>query len=105
MIKTFAYAFAISALTFSAAAAAESAEPEHSETVRFADLNLANPAGVEALRLRLNAAARRVCDEKLSLKTDVYAKRRAQVCQTLAVQRAQAIVSASRGDMFLSASR
>jgi UrcA family protein len=105
MIKTFACALAISAFTFSAAIAAGSAEPVQSETVRFADLNLANPAGVETLRLRLDAAAQRVCDEKLGLKTDVFARRRARTCRTLAVQRAQATVSASRGDAFLAASR
>ena len=32
-----------------------------SETVKFADLNLGSPAGVEALYGRIRAAARRVC--------------------------------------------
>jgi UrcA family protein len=34
-----------------------------SETVKFADLNLAAPAGVEALYGRIHAAAWRVCEE------------------------------------------
>jgi UrcA family protein len=103
MTKTLACAFAISALTFSAAAVA--AEPVQSETVRFGDLNLATPAGANTLRQRLNLAAQRVCDEKLGLKTDVFARRRARTCQDLAVARAQAIVSASRDGTFLSAAR
>jgi UrcA family protein len=34
-----------------------------SETVKFADLNLGSPAGVEALYRRIHAAAWRVCDQ------------------------------------------
>ena len=34
-----------------------------SETVKFADLNLSSPEGVEALYGRIHAAARRVCDQ------------------------------------------
>jgi UrcA family protein len=34
-----------------------------SETIRFADLNLGSPSGVEALYLRIHAAARRVCSQ------------------------------------------
>jgi UrcA family protein len=33
------------------------------ETVKFADLNLGTPAGVEALYGRIHAAARRVCEQ------------------------------------------
>ena len=35
----------------------------HSETVKFADLNLGSPEGVEVLYGRIHAAARRVCDQ------------------------------------------
>lgn len=35
----------------------------HSETVKFADLNLSSQAGVEALYGRIHAAARRVCQQ------------------------------------------
>ena len=35
---------------------------ERSETVKFADLNLSSPEGVEALYGRIHAAARRVCE-------------------------------------------
>jgi UrcA family protein len=38
-------------------------EQVRSETVKFADLNLSAPAGVEALYGRIHAAARRVCDQ------------------------------------------
>ena len=34
-----------------------------SESVKFADLNLGSPAGVEALYGRIHAAARRVCQQ------------------------------------------
>ena len=34
-----------------------------SESVKFGDLNLGSPAGVEALYGRIHAAARRVCDQ------------------------------------------
>jgi UrcA family protein len=34
-----------------------------SETVKFADLNLSTPSGVEALYLRIHAAARHVCTQ------------------------------------------
>jgi UrcA family protein len=105
MIKTFACAIVISALTFSAASAAGSGEQVQSEIVRFGDLNLASPAGVKTLHQRLNAAAYRVCDEKLALKSDVFARRRERTCQILAVQRAQATVTAARGAVFLTAAR
>lgn len=101
MIKTLACAFALGVLTtatLSSAGLAASAEPVQSETVLFGDLNLASPAGVQTLRQRLSSAARRVCDEQLGFKTDVFAKRRALTCQTLAVQRAQSVVAASRPD-------
>ena len=34
-----------------------------SESVKFGDLNLSSPAGVEALYGRIHAAARRVCEQ------------------------------------------
>lgn len=34
-----------------------------SETIKFADLNLGSPSGVEALYLRIHSAARRVCSQ------------------------------------------
>jgi UrcA family protein len=36
---------------------------DRSETVKFADLNLSSPAGVEALYERIHAAVRRVCEQ------------------------------------------
>lgn len=38
-------------------------EQLRSETVKFADLNVAAPSGVQALYDRIHAAARRVCSE------------------------------------------
>ena len=44
-------------------AATAHADEVRSETVKFADLNLSSPQGVEALYVRIHAAARRVCDQ------------------------------------------
>ena len=41
---------------------AHAGDDDRSETVKFADLNLGAPAGVEALYGRIHAAARRVCE-------------------------------------------
>ena len=50
------------ALAASLPAATLAAQPVvRSETVRFDDLNLANPAGIATLERRINSAARRVC--------------------------------------------
>jgi UrcA family protein len=40
---------------------AHAGDDVHSETVKFADLNLSSPAGAEALYRRISAAAQRVC--------------------------------------------
>ncbi|HXZ58723.1 MAG TPA: UrcA family protein [Steroidobacteraceae bacterium] len=40
---------------------AHATEPVRSETVKFADLNVDSPAGVQALYDRIHAAAKRVC--------------------------------------------
>lgn len=42
-----------------------------SETVKFGDLNLGSPAGVEALYGRIHAAARRVCGRPAGEQTGV----------------------------------
>ena len=42
---------------------AHAGDEVRSETVKFADLNLSSPEGVEALYGRIHAAARRVCDQ------------------------------------------
>jgi UrcA family protein len=39
------------------------ADDSRSETVKFPDLNLGTSSGVEALYLRIHAAARRVCEQ------------------------------------------
>ena len=38
-------------------------EPLRSETVKFQDLNVGTPAGVEALYGRIHSAAKRVCSQ------------------------------------------
>jgi len=43
-----------------------------SETVKFGDLNLSSPEGVEALYGRIHAAARRVCDQPSGEQAGVY---------------------------------
>ena len=42
---------------------AHAGDDARSETVKFADLNLDTPAGVESLYGRIHAAARRVCEQ------------------------------------------
>jgi UrcA family protein len=44
------------------AVSAHAGADARSETVKFADLNVGTPAGVEALYGRIHAAARRVCE-------------------------------------------
>ena len=51
-------------LTFAAVTGAHAnEEPVRSETVKFADLNVGSPSGVEALYDRIHRAARRVCSQ------------------------------------------
>ena len=57
------YAVAMALLSGLVATNAQAAEQVRSETVKFADLNLGTPSGVEALYGRIHAAARRVCQQ------------------------------------------
>ena len=57
------YAAAMALACVLAASNAHAGDQVRSETVKFADLNLGSPAGVEALYGRIHAAARRVCDQ------------------------------------------
>jgi UrcA family protein len=57
------YAAAMALACVSVAFNAHADDQVRSETVKFADLNLSTPAGVEALYGRIHAAARRVCDQ------------------------------------------
>ena len=50
-------------LAFVVASSAHANEQVRSETVRFQDLNVDTPAGVQALYDRIHAAAKRVCSE------------------------------------------
>jgi UrcA family protein len=58
-----AYAIAMWLACALVASNAHAGDEVRSETVKFADLNLGSPAGVEALYGRIHAAARRVCDQ------------------------------------------
>lgn len=57
------YAAAMALACVLVASNAHAGDQVRSETVKFADLNLGSPAGVEALYGRIHAAARRVCDQ------------------------------------------
>jgi UrcA family protein len=60
---TLAYAIAMWLACVLVASNAHADDQARSETVKFADLNLDTPAGVEALYGRIHAAARRVCEQ------------------------------------------
>jgi UrcA family protein len=57
------YAVAMALACVLVAFNAHAGDQVRSETVKFADLNLGTPAGVEALYGRIHAAARRVCEQ------------------------------------------
>ena len=59
MLKTLIGALALTAAL--PAAATTDAGQQESVIVRYDDLNLANPTGMERLERRINAAARQVC--------------------------------------------
>ena len=48
---------------FAAASTVPANEQVRAETVKFADLNMDSPAGVQALYDRIHAAAKRVCSD------------------------------------------
>jgi UrcA family protein len=50
-------------LTFVGVSTAHANEQVRSETVKFADLNMGTPSGVQALYDRIHAAAKRVCSD------------------------------------------
>ena len=50
-------------LAFAAASTVPANEQVRGETVKFADLNVDSPAGVQALYDRIHAAAKRVCSD------------------------------------------
>ena len=60
---TFGYAAAACLTCVLLAFNVHAADQVRSETVKFADLNLDTPAGVETLYGRIHAAARRVCQQ------------------------------------------
>ncbi len=57
------YVIAMSLACVLVAFSAHADDQVRSETVKFGDLNLGTPAGVEALYGRIHAAARRVCEQ------------------------------------------
>jgi UrcA family protein len=72
----------LSSLVAAAASAAE-LEPLPTRTVKYADLNLSNPAGVQALYGRIIAAARQVC--QLDTHTDLHLLGKEQACMKQAI--------------------
>ncbi len=50
-------------LAFAGASSAHANDQVRSETVKFGDLNVGTPSGVQTLYDRIHAAARRVCSE------------------------------------------
>jgi UrcA family protein len=61
--RTFvAYSSALLLASVLTASNAQADEPLRSETVKFQDLNVNTPAGVEVLYRRIHSAARRVCE-------------------------------------------
>jgi UrcA family protein len=54
---------AVMLLAFAVVSGAYADEPVRSKTVKFGDLNLGSPSGVQALYERIHAAAWRVCSE------------------------------------------
>lgn len=77
-------AFATAVLfAFAVASGAHANEQVRTETVKFADLNVDSPAGVQALYDRIHAAARHVCTE-----TDPFQSVAAKACASKAEARA-----------------
>jgi UrcA family protein len=58
------FATALLLMSVSAAPGAFADEPVRTETVKFYDLKVDSPAGVQALYTRIHAAAQRVCNER-----------------------------------------
>jgi len=76
-------------LAFAAVTAAHAnEEPVRSETVKFDDLNVGSPSGVQALYDRIHRAAKRVCSE-----SDPLQQIAAKSCTQKAEARAIATVS------------
>jgi UrcA family protein len=76
-------------LTFAAVTGAHAnEEPVRSETVKFDDLNVGTPSGVQALYDRIHRAAKRVCSEP-----DALQQVAARACTQKAEARAIATVS------------
>ena len=68
----------------SGAVQAERPSDPRTATVRYADLNLATPAGVETLYHRINLAARAVCGSPHERNLDL--RRSVRTCQEAAVE-------------------
>jgi UrcA family protein len=66
--------------------AGEPSDPP-SITVKFADLNLRTPAGVEALYKRIHSAATQVCDSGGDLSILTYDRKCAAAAETQAIEK------------------
>lgn len=82
-------AVAAATLMTGAAVSPAMAQTPESVTVGFGDLNLANPAGREALDRRIDSAARQICGEYAPLELKMIALGRACRAEVLADARAQ----------------
>jgi UrcA family protein len=82
---TLCLAFGAAALSslFAATASGGALEPLPTRTVKYADLNLSSPAGVQALYGRIMSAARQVC--QLDTHTDLQLLGKEQACMKQAI--------------------
>jgi len=72
------YARAMCLTCVLAACNAQAGGQPRAETVKFADLNLNTPAGVEVLYERIHKAALRVCDKRGQLAATIACTKRAE---------------------------
>lgn len=86
----FAVAAVAAAILMTGAAVSPAiAQAPESVTIGFGDLNLANPAGREALDRRIDGAARQICGEYAPLELKMIALGRVCRAEVLAEARAQ----------------
>lgn len=85
MLRTFIGAVAL--------AASVPAFAEQSRTVRYNDLNLASPAGIERLEDRINGAARLVCGARDDYRQSLILQAETRKCIADAKARAMAQVA------------
>ncbi len=96
MLKSIACALALAAsLPIAAVAASEPVVAQ--EVVRFDDLNLANPKGVQLLQRRIESAARRVCGYNEASGFSLILRREVTTCMDNALASARQQVAVKTG--------